>query len=882
MSRWAALSGLGYLFAGLSFAQNPASPHLSTQPDYSKEASVIESYRTAVSCENDGTGTRTIALRARIQSDAGVQQYGLLQFSYSSTNEEVTIDHVRVRKPDGTVVETPPDSAQDMPAEITQQAPFYTDYHEKHVPVKGLGVGDVLEYQVHFQLLKPLIPSQFWYADDFIRTGIVLDEELEISVPKEREVKFKSSDVKPAIREEGTRRIYLWKTSNLQGKQPEESLPGDLAPPSVLLSSFRSWQEFGAWWSGLAQPRVTPTPEVRAKAAELTQNAKSEVEKIRSIYDFVATHYRYIGVAFGIGHFEPHPAGDVFKNGYGDCKDKHTLLASLLQAAGLQAYPALINSVRKIDPDVPSPAQFDHVITVVPQDTSLLWLDTTPEVAPFGYLLFNLRDKLALITPPGKPAYLAPTPAAPPFAPFVSLEVKGKLASDGTLQAHFQERVRGGMEVLMRMAFRRTPQSQWKDLMQNVSQAQGYGGIVSNVNAIAPELTAEPFSFSYDYTRKDYPDWSHHQITAPLTGFGLPPVSDDPAKAAQAILLGEPTETHFHSEIQIPEGYTPVFPDPVALKSSLLDFTSSYAFKDGIIVTDYELKVKQNKVAPSQVGDYRNEQKTIDEVPRLYTQLIPSPGARGVTASTPRARAEELIGYARLAASQRKLTETIDYLRQATEADPQFEEAWLLLAAVLVSTNKVDEGATAYRKAIDANPDDANTYKALARLLKSQDHPEEAINVWRDLLKRDPNDTEAHTNLADLLMSRKRYREAIVEFEAANDPDHPSSSVAARLAEAYLGSGEIDKGTGMLRKIAASDPRPETLSDVAGKLADANADLADAQGFAEKAVQAEESASSQVTIDAEGTGSIENTQDFSQVLGRTGLGKLPAGKLREG
>ncbi len=182
MSRWAALPGLGYLLASLSFAQNPASPHLSTQPDYPKEASVIESYHTAVSYENDGTGTRTIVLRARVQSDAGVQQYGLLQFSYSSTNEEVAIDYVRVQKPDGTVVETPPDNVQDMPAEITQQAPFYTDYREKHVPVKGLGVGDVLEYQVHFRLVKPLIPGQFWYADDFIRTGIVLDEELKIAL----------------------------------------------------------------------------------------------------------------------------------------------------------------------------------------------------------------------------------------------------------------------------------------------------------------------------------------------------------------------------------------------------------------------------------------------------------------------------------------------------------------------------------------------------------------------------------------------------------------------------------------------------------------------------------------------------------------------------
>jgi tetratricopeptide (TPR) repeat protein len=67
----------------------------------------------------------------------------------------------------------------------------------------------------------------------------------------------------------------------------------------------------------------------------------------------------------------------------------------------------------------------------------------------------------------------------------------------------------------------------------------------------------------------------------------------------------------------------------------------------------------------------------------------------------------------------------------------------------------------------------------------------------------------------------------------------------------------------MLREVAEADPRPETLSEVACELADANSYLSEAQGYAEKAVQAEESTSSQVTIDAEGTGGIENTRDLA-------------------
>jgi hypothetical protein len=58
---------------------------------------------------------------------------------------------------------------------------------------------------------------------------------------------------------------------------------------------------------------------------------------------------------------------------------------------------ALVNSSWKLDADVPSPGQFDHVIGYLPQGKKVVWLDTMPEVAPFGYLVPRLRDKEALV-----------------------------------------------------------------------------------------------------------------------------------------------------------------------------------------------------------------------------------------------------------------------------------------------------------------------------------------------------------------------------------------------------------------------------------------------------------------------------------------------------
>ena len=96
---------------------------------------------------------------------------------------------------------------------------------------------------------------------------------------------------------------------------------------------------------------------------QLTKGADTSTEKARRLYDYVARNVRYVSISLGVGRYQPHSALDVLQYGYGDCKDKHTLFSALLRAEGIQSYPVLIDSSRKLDADVPSPAQFDHVIT---------------------------------------------------------------------------------------------------------------------------------------------------------------------------------------------------------------------------------------------------------------------------------------------------------------------------------------------------------------------------------------------------------------------------------------------------------------------------------------------------------------------------------------
>ncbi|MFZ0293420.1 MAG: DUF3857 domain-containing protein, partial [Candidatus Sulfotelmatobacter sp.] len=159
--------------------------------DYSQEAAIIEETSTKIAFDNDGKFTHEQTSRVRVQTDAGVQQWGLLTFPFQSATQTVEIDYVRVHKPDGSTQITPPDNVQDLDAEITRSAPFYSDLREKHVAVKGLGKGDILEFEAHWHAIKPLVPGQFWYQYNFHHEGIVLNERLEIKVPADRAVKVK-------------------------------------------------------------------------------------------------------------------------------------------------------------------------------------------------------------------------------------------------------------------------------------------------------------------------------------------------------------------------------------------------------------------------------------------------------------------------------------------------------------------------------------------------------------------------------------------------------------------------------------------------------------------------------------------------------------------
>ena len=782
--------------------------------EYTQESVVVELDLTKAVFENDGTSTNENIARIRIQSQAGVQAFGILHIAYPSSNATVEVLYVRVTKPDGRVVVTPAGNVMDLPAAVTQSAPLHSDLHEKQVPVKGLEIGDSLEFDIVVHLQTPLVPGQFWFSYEFNHSSIILSEELDVSVPRDRAVIVASKVLQPTISVDQNRKKYVWKSANLDRKASDAAASSrssiHIPPPDVQMTTFRSWDEIADWYGKLAAEPSQPTAEIRAQAEKLTKGAASENEKVRILYNFVATKIRYVGLDFGIGRYMPHAAADVMDNGYGDCKDKHTLLAALLSAIGVKSYPALVNSSKDIDPETPSPAQFDHVVTVVPEGTSTIWLDTTSEVSPFGLLTSNLRDHNSLIVTEQRPTKLVKAPNDTPVPTFMDFNITGKLDTAGTLEAKIDVDFRGDFEVPYRQLFRNIPESRWKDGVQGMSAGWGFAGAVSDPVVSPPEATDKPFHISYTYIRKDFGDWPNRRIMAAFPQPLLTRIRDDKEFQNQPVELGPRGEFTMHGSIELPDGFSPLIPAPakVSINEDFAKYETSYSFAGSTFKYDRHVVTATQEIPAGKRGEYLKFQKSVSDDEDRMIQIIDNKLAQNQLAKNP--EAAKLYQQSLEAFQQRDVQTALDLSRRAIAADPEYPDPYKIFVSSLMVTGR----------------------------------EEEAIDPLRKLEKLTPKDPIAAAEIGRILLSRKRPREALQDLEPAakNFPENPK--IAMELGQAYIRSGSNDKAIPFLKRAAELDSSPTNLNNVAWELADANIGLEDALKFAETAtLQLEEQSS---------------------------------------
>ncbi|HZR65202.1 MAG TPA: DUF3857 domain-containing protein [Terriglobales bacterium] len=854
---------LPLLFVATLFAQVPAPPAPPVPPptadDHSQEAFVVEKLHSSYRFENDGTGRRETYARIKVQSEAGVEEWGQLVLGYNSANERVEIPYVRVLKLDGSTVTAPADSVQDLSIPLEREAPVYTDYRQKHITVPGLRPGEELEYDYITVTQTPLAQGQFWMEYDFAKSGTVLDEQLVLDVPKNRAIKLKTKPGDdPKISEQNDRRVYTWTSSHVDkdeddDKKDKKKKKASKEPeaPAVQMTTFASWEEMGRWYAALEKDRRQPTDEIRAKAAELTKGKTTDLDKIEALYNYVGPNFRYISLSFGVGRFQPHAASEVLHNAYGDCKDKHTLLASLLQASGYKASSVLINSGRKIDPDIPSPSQFDHVFTMVPlgrpgKDQEEVWMDTTTEVAPFRLLAAVLRKKQALIIPQDGTPHLEETPADPPMVNRQFSTIDGKVNEFGKLTATVHYELRGDTELYMRMLFRRVPRNKWNDWVKQMNAYSGLGGDVSDLKVSDPADTHQAFTVDYKIEAANFLDWSKKKtdLVLPLSQLSMADADEDDT---DPVKIGSPLEFSYRLKLEFPPKYAETAPLPFTMKRDYAQYNATYKVEGTVFTAERKLVTTVNELPSARASDYLAFRRAVmaDATQHLS---IDSTAAGSPTLSAD-LKGDDLYDAAKASFDRGNYKLAIDLFKRVVDADPKHKTAWMDLGRAYMLERQTDDAIAAFKKQADLNPYDEYAYGALGWAYTTARKYDEAATAFNKVLEINPLSQYAHAALGSMYAEAHQYDKAAPELEKAISLKSDDAALQISLGDAYLNLGQDDKALAAFDRATQISATPEVWNNIAYQLSLKKAHLDRAQQYAESAVTAVANSSRNLSLD---------------------------------
>lgn len=421
-------------------------------------------------------------------------------------------------RPDGTIKEYDKKSIIDR---ISDPDDVYDEYRVKYIDGRDdVDVGAVFGYTIISEDRPIFFQDRFFFQDElptlFSRYSLTLPQGWKAS-----SLTFNHPEIKPQIN--GTN--YSWEVRNLSPIAIEPMSPSfvNLVPRIAVNFMpekaeqgvnrvFADWIDVSRWATQMYDAQVVVDDSVAAKAQELTANAKTEFDKIRAIGTFVQ-NLQYISIDIGVGYgngYRPRPSNLVLNRGYGDCKDKATLMRAMLKALKIEAYPVAIYSGEPnyVRAEWASPSQFNHCIIAVrisdstqaasvithPKLGRLLIFDATDPFTSVGDLPDEEQGSQALIMA-GENGGLATMPITPPEFNSMKRNVEVTLHANGTIEGIIRERSTGQPSRYERAGFRLRSVS---DYNKSIESWLTRGATAARLTKLTPNDRYADASFDLD------------------------------------------------------------------------------------------------------------------------------------------------------------------------------------------------------------------------------------------------------------------------------------------------------------------------------------------------------------------------------------------------
>jgi tetratricopeptide (TPR) repeat protein len=385
---------------------------------------------------------------------AGVKEFQEYPIGGSSHLAAATVERARLLKADGKV--------QDLTDEAGPGG----------VTFPSLAPGDVIDVSYRVEdYPRGGLAGHFWTQWSFATPEgpIKLCRYVLITPPEMTfQLRTQGTVPEPVVKDVQGWRTREWRVTDApQHKQEVLGAPYTDSLDRLDISTFSSWKEIVRWYQDLSQPRCVPDAVLRAKAEELTREAKSEEEKIRAIVAFVAREIQYQSTPFRMSAYVPTEGKQVVREHYGDCKDKAALLTALLGAVGIKSNMVLLcGRSQGIVPWLPSP-RFTHAIARVQTSNGPLWVDATADQMEFGGFPGEDQQVPALVIDDAT-TDLVLTPALAAEKNWTTDSHSGTLAEDGTLKASLELKAGGDWGWMLRSVMRMVPEANREEALRGV------------------------------------------------------------------------------------------------------------------------------------------------------------------------------------------------------------------------------------------------------------------------------------------------------------------------------------------------------------------------------------------------------------------------------
>ena len=501
-----------------------------------------------------------------------------------------------------------------------------------HPPAVDVGATIICESE---ELLVPYIHENIWEIQHSIP---VVFQALEVDLPPGRAHSQSWHNFKPVQPVEIAPNHWRWELKDTPAlilrdipSRPEWAAIaarmsvqwGDAA----LDGTDNEWRAIGQWVTALEANRPDPSPEIAAQAQSLIAGAPDFYTKLSRITDSIQKNIRYFIVERGIGGLQANHAADIYRNKYGDCKDKTTLLISMLQVAGIHAFYVPVDDRRGIvDPDSPSLVG-NHMITAIEipadvQDPRLMAIvkakdgkrylifDPTNERVPVGNLPSYLQGSYGTLAA-GASSQIIALPVLPPAANPHERKGAFTLALDGTLTGSVDS-THSGSGGELRNTLKYSDEKERREALETAVAHDVPGVVLNSFQYVQPSDLDKPIEIHYKLTAGQYA----HQagplllVRPRVVGSDALPFDDKP----RTVPIDLSATGHWHDsyDITLPPGYVvDETPDPVDVDVDFATYHSTITAKDNQIHYERDYVIRQVQIPADKAASFRKLESAI-------------------------------------------------------------------------------------------------------------------------------------------------------------------------------------------------------------------------------------------------------------------------------